>query len=462
MAQATLMGSHSHATLSGITVHVWERGGTYLARGRYQGQPFGETLGEDPLQAAARLRDILTKLDNGTYVRPSDRRHQLVSSNRVARLTLRELVADFLRDKRRSRGRQTAGDYAARLAPVLNFAEKSDSLKRWPLALDIDAEFARALRVFLFQYRSTRNGRPGGNPRPLSLRQIVNVLECLRTMLHWARRPQVRKLPPDWVSPLTADLIGLPPAKDPLRQDKLPLRIRAAVVTTMDGWQLCQLALSLVLPLRPDEAAGLIVSDVNFEKGWLEFGARFQDCNFTKARTAFVLPFPPELLTVLLACVAGRAEGPLLRDRRAFERGVAKAVDSAEHLRRLYEAELSRQPADAVQTEQDRKVVFRRLLRRLGGVSEGALGREFKDLLTSAGVKNEGTSLYSLRHAMTTEMNRAGVPHLELRYLTGHSAADILNAYTTLDPVGAMRRYFDTIRPLLDAITSHAERLGLV
>ena len=37
----------------------------------------------------------------------------------------------------------------------------------------------------------------------------------------------------------------------------------------MDRWQLCQLSLSLVLPLRPDEAAGLLIGDVNFDKGWL-------------------------------------------------------------------------------------------------------------------------------------------------------------------------------------------------
>ena len=42
-----------------------------------------------------------------------------------------------------------------------------------------------ALRPFLIQHRTTRNGRPGSVPRPLSARQIVNVMECLRTMLHW-------------------------------------------------------------------------------------------------------------------------------------------------------------------------------------------------------------------------------------------------------------------------------------
>src|ERR1043165_8045709 len=135
MVRAELMGSHSHLTLSGTYVHVWQRGGKYLARGRYEGCPFGETLGDNPVYAAARLREILTKIDSGSYVRPSDNKKQLMTRRRLARFTLREIAADFISDKRRLRGRQTASDYAARLGPVLDFTEHADNLKRWPLAI---------------------------------------------------------------------------------------------------------------------------------------------------------------------------------------------------------------------------------------------------------------------------------------------------------------------------------------
>ena len=60
MVGTTLMGSHTHTTITGVEVHVWQRGGKYLARGRYQGQPFGETLRGDVLAATARLRQLLT------------------------------------------------------------------------------------------------------------------------------------------------------------------------------------------------------------------------------------------------------------------------------------------------------------------------------------------------------------------------------------------------------------------
>lgn len=462
MVSVALMGSHTHMTLTGVVVHVWQRGGKYLVRGRLDRRPFGETLGDDSVQATARLRQVLTEIENGSYVRASDARKRKVSRRSIPRLTLRELVGEFIAHKRQTRGRQTAGNYSSRLTPVLDFAEKAANLKHWPLAVDIDHEFAGSLRAFLFEFRSTRNGRPGAEPRKLSERQVINILQCLRTALHWARNAAQRKLPADWPMPLTRDLIGKPRDKDPLRRDKVPVTARIALVQCMDLWQMCQLVFSLVLTLRPDEAAGLIISDVNYDEGWLEFGAQFKDANFTKARTAFNVPFPKELLPVLRACVGGRNEGPLLQRRAAFERKRrTRQASSLEELDNLFQAELSRQPRETVQSEQDRKVIFRKLLRRLGGVSEDVMNKEFKHLLRAAGLRN-GSTLYTLRSAVTTSMHAADIPLLELRYLTGHATNDIMNTYTSLDPVSAMHRYFDTIRPLLDAIASRCEQLGLV
>jgi integrase len=229
------------------------------------------------------------------------------------------------------------------LAPVLDFAERAANVKRWPLAIDIDTEFVTSLRAFLFEYRSTRNGRLGGQPRMLSGRQVTNILQCLRTALHWARSAEPRILPADWVVPLTPELVGKLPLKNPVCKDKLPLETRVALVDRMDCWQLCQLIFSVVLPLRPDEAAGLLISDVNFEEGWLEFGARFHDRNFTKARTAFNVPFPEELLPVLRACIGRRTEGPLLRSRAAFKgRQRVEHVATLPELDRLYQSRLLR------------------------------------------------------------------------------------------------------------------------
>ncbi len=460
MVRAELMGSHSHDTLCGVEVHVWMRGGKYLARGSYQRQRFGEDLGSDVTEATARLRELLTEIDHGSYVRPSESRNRPLSKGKVSRLSVRQLVDEFLVEKRRLKGQRTAATYRSRLRPVLDFAEQPAARRRWPLAMDVDRDFVIELRGFLFDYQTTRNGRLGSKPKPMSVRQIKNVLECLRSALGWAQQAEVRKLPADWGNPLKAELIPRNPPKDPLREDPLPLEARIKLVGLMDRWQLCHLALSVVLPLRPEEAAGRLISDVNFDKGWLVVGTRLQGDDFTKGRTSFVLPFPDELRPILAACIAGRAEGPLLRSRKVFEgRTKVRVVGSFEELRRLYQETLDRAPRERVATEQDRKQVFRRLLYELGGVSEDRLAAEFKHLLLKCGL--EGLSLKRLRHSATKAMKDANLPHLEMLYLTSHSTTSILNEYTPVNPVGAMQSYFEAIRPLLTALTQRAGAVGL-
>lgn len=459
MISTELMGGHTHKTLAGTKVHVWKRGPQFMARGSISGKRFGENLGTAEVEATVRLRQILTDVDGGTYVRASEARKRLIATTVSPRMLLRLVVSDFLAEKRKALGEESAGDYKSRLMPVLAFAEQAENAKRWHLAMDIDREFIVQLRAFLFQYSTTRNGRPGGTPRPLGERQIYNVMQCLRTLLAWATKPAVRKLPAGWENPLTGDLLGSRPAKDPLRLDKLPLDARVRLVQSMDRWQLCTLALFTILPMRPDEAAGLLVSDVNFKEGWLEFGERLRDINFTKEGTAFKVPFPPEFASLLRVCIAGRTEGPLLRSRPEFE-AAAPGLSSLEELRQLYQEAQRTAPPDSIQSAHDRKMLFRRLLRDLGGVTEDIMNRDFKKLASALGISN-GVTLYTLRSSVTTAMKNANLSHLDLRYLTSHSTNDILNVYATLNPVGAMRQYFETIEPLLSAIEDRAQQLGL-
>ena len=102
--------------------------------------------------------------------------------------------------------------------------------------------------------------------RPLSPTSVVHALETFRTLLRWSKLLEVALLPADFVVPVTDDLVGIPAEADPLRKNPFPADVRARLIRGADRWQLCHLALSLVLPLRPEEACGLLVTEVDFER----------------------------------------------------------------------------------------------------------------------------------------------------------------------------------------------------
>lgn len=224
----------------------------------------------------------------------------------------------------------------------------------------------------------------------------------------------------------------------------------------MDRWQLCHLAISLVLPLRPGEATGLLIGDVDWERGRLEIGPRLGGTGFTKGRTSFQLPFPAELRPLLEVCAAGRTEEPLLRDRRAFEgRRKVAAVASPEEIGGDLLAAGRRGQAGRCGDRAGPEGGLLNALRELDGVSEDQLGQEFRRAAESAGLG--GVSVGALRNAVTIPMGRCRMAVLELCYLTSHSTTDVSNDYVSLDIDVAMRVYFDAARPLLEAITRRGD-----
>jgi hypothetical protein len=113
MMRDELLGQHTHATEVGVDVHIWRRGPKFLARGRYNGAAFGESLGDNAEDA----------IDNGTYIRASDRPKRQLRRGSPPKLDVRALCDCFLTDKRRTRGAETCRTYRSRLAPLIEFAE---------------------------------------------------------------------------------------------------------------------------------------------------------------------------------------------------------------------------------------------------------------------------------------------------------------------------------------------------
>jgi len=462
MTRAELLGQHTHPTTQSVNVHVWIRDGKYIARGRCDGRAFGETLGDDPSVAAGRLRHLLVEIDNGTYVRSADRPRRQLRRGAPPRLDVRALCDEFLTERRKVVGKRTTQDYQSRLGHLIEFAEQPTIRRNWPTAGDLDRDFAVSFRSFLFERRVSRNGRPSAEVKPMAPGHVFNVLDCSRTLVSWAKNPAINLLPSWAANPFTADLVGQRPAKDPLRAAAFPLAKRIALVGHMDQWQLLHLTWRMVLPLRPEDFAGLLLSDVDFNGLVFSFRSRFGGGDFNKGRQDFSCPFPSELAEMLDYCVGARAAGPLLRQRQVFEgrRQPPLPIGAPEDVTGHLQSALSNAVLGDLQSPQDHKRVIRDCIRQMGGISEDCMSKELKRLFVEAGIVVDQNT-YKLRASVNTELEAAGVSQLVQRYVTGHHANDILNHYVTLDPNQQMRKYFDTLGPLFDAIRTRGDQLSL-
>ena len=187
---------------------------------------------------------------------------------------------------------------------------------------------------------------------------------------------------------------------------------------------------------------------------------RFDGADFSKEKTNLLLPLPEELMPVLNTCAGDRFEGLLLRRRAIWDWSkLAKeyVIDRA-HFKVCLQERLVSQGSQ-VTSANDRKKITRSILRDLGGIDTNQLAKEFKhQIKTSAGIN---TPLYQMRHAVSTDMSRAGIRLLELRYLTGHSVRkEIMDEYVALEPQKEMQKYFNFAAPLLKAIEKRGQELG--
>jgi len=462
MVRAKLLGQHTHRSSNGVDVHIWQRARRYLARGSYEGERFGAGLGDNVEEAAALLRRLIVDIENGTFIRPSKARKRPLKRGLPPLTTVREMCDALLTETRKTRGKQTAGNYRDRLVPLIEFAEAPTARRTWPYADRMDREFALAFRQQLLMRKVTRNGRSASKSKLISPGQVYNILDTCRTLVNWARRPEVHLLPAAYFNPFTEDIVGQRPAKDPLRKAVFPLERRVQLVQHMDLWQLSHLALVLVLPLRPEDFTGLLISEVDLDCYQIACGTRFGGRDFNKGRRSFVSPFPAAVIPLLRVCIGNRTAGPLLQSREIFEgrRKPSTIVHTKADVEDHVEQVLASASPDDIQCENDQKRLVRRVLRELGGLSSDSLYKEFKALFVHSNI-TENTRPYDLRGSISTELDRVRISKPVQLYVTGHASPDIMGEYVCLDPAQEMARYFATLDPLFESMAARAAQLGI-
>lgn len=466
MVWAEIDGKHTHETATGVKVHIWERDGKCIARGRHNGRQFGEALGWDPKEAASALRRLLTQIEDRTYLVPSDPVRKLRDKRKqtsVKRITIDDLSDRYIADVLRKRGNETAKRYKDWLEHVRAYLAQPEVAKKTKLAIDATEEMVLDLKTFLCTRKVPRNGHANSPKQPMSPKGVRDVLETLARVFTFGQKEGL--LPAEFRNPVTPEIIGPKPKVDPIRPIPYPLKDRIAMVRHADKFQLSHVVPRFVLPVRPAELAGLLIPEMDIEDRVLRLRTRFKGRDWTKSKTSFSVPFPCELLPLIVAAVAGRTDGPVFRARRFFDgskKPKTRIADSGD-MDTIVERTLAK-AASSIDGPADTKPIVRKALVRAGGITTDELAREFKKLRRAAGVESSESS-YKLRSSVLTDMTASGVSKIVQEYLAGHALRGTLDEYyivRTLEDIATqMERYWEYARDLLDAIQERAVQLGL-
>lgn len=465
MTRSELFGRHTHPTQNHHKVHIWKRDGKYLARGQFRNRSYGKTLGNTELEAEAELRNVMHRLEIGTFQRSSEESQKSYPIAPPSKITIRDFLNRHLSYIRKKNGKGTTANYQSRLSHVISFWDQPEIRSQYQSVSRIDRQFAEDLRGYLQKKLVSRNGRSMGTKKVISPRHVHNILTTFRAALDWGKDPTVSLLPVDFLNPITDDIVGCLPRKNPLRSPAFSLEQRCELVSLMDSWQLSCFAIPFILPLRPEDYTGLVISDIDFGNSFLKFETRMEGSDFNKGKMEFLVPFPTELTALLKWSICERQAGPVLLTPSVVreKRKPKFTANSNEDLESRFQNVLTKLPKHEPLTSQDRKRLFRTILKEFGGVSTDTVGKEFKKNLIRSGFSSE-SKLYDLRSSVTTELEIAGVSHLVQRYVTGHKTSDILNEYTSFTMPqlhGEMKKHFDRLQPLLEAITCRADELDL-
>ena len=249
----------------------------------------------------------------------------------------------------------------------------------------------------------------------------------------------------DYLMPVTQEILGREVPKDPFRPNPLSEGEKIKIVVAATDCELLVIGLFILLADRADELAGLCIEDLDQSRRHLLFGINNSDKNFTKGHTAFRIPYPQALEGLMGRLIAGRCQGPLIRQVSCQKQREDQSVD----LVAGWQAEAAKTPS-RVQTPNDKKSLFRMVMRKSGGASADYIGKLFAKVAKKAGLR--GIQPGFCRDSATHLMERSGMSHLSLRYLTSHSTSDILNTYTGLDIDAEMGKYYAMVPNLVQAI----------
>jgi integrase len=457
MIKTELLGKHTHHSGNCFDVHIYKRQEKYLARFRLDGEQRSETLGITETESEIRLRRLITELEDGVY--QVGRKKSGLPNKQIPNHTFRTLMEAFLKDVTALQGNSNTKSYYNRLLPILDFIEQGNSNIKFRYIKDLDRPAVLAIKSHLEKRLVPKNGHPNGKPFPATKSNVRLALETLRTMLNWGKSINNRQLPADFVNPVTGEIIPPRKIKDPYRPPAISLELMCKLIANMDAYQLIHLSPLFLIPMRHEDSARALISDVIFTEGTWHFGDHFNGDDQTKEAINYQFPIHPTLTALLKLSIGNRSCGPLFLSRRYWEgrKNFSNDFQSETELRDDYRRSLQ---ISKCLNLSDRKSHYLDWMERQGGLSKGQIARELRKLFEECGIVN--VRPYDLKGTCTHSMVAAGMSQQVMLYLTGHKTNSILNEYAALNILPEAEKYFDKVSPVLKALADKALELNLI
>jgi hypothetical protein len=375
-----------------------------------------------------------------------------------------DLVQQFLADvaKRADAGiidPATLRRYRSALRHYESFCQQNEIRKAFPYAASVNRDFRLSFAAFLSSRRTTANGRPGADARPMKGQAFV--LDAVRAMLQWAGDPERGNLFPDgFRNPFhrSAEERTLP-RNDPLAEPDITLPMALAFVRACDLYQLRLFTPMLLFGLRAAEPCFLFGEYL--DDSWLRVPCNSDLEYLTKSRRSKKFPLIEDLLPFWKVLRPSNVHG-LLYVRRGVLEGREESPWQGASLAELVAEFRARCAAVHSPGLTERQRLRDGLLHEAGGIRYDHVEQEFHTLAQKRQWPAQAT-LKDFRHLFCTTMTTAGLPGPYLRFLMGHAPERAAIAvYTHLPDL--RRHYTDAVRrewpSLLEAVLQRLDTLG--
>jgi integrase len=273
------------------------------------------------------------------------------------------------------------------------------------------------------------NGHPNSPKRPLLDKGIKYILQCCRSLFHFAIKH--RYLSPYADNPFSALDLERIPVENAKQVILFSVEQERNFLEACDAWQLPLFATLVMTGMRPGELTHLLLpDDLDLDAGILHVRNKPELGWQVKTRNEREIPLVPPLVELFKLKLANRKSGVLFQRRRFAEDGTASPqLQTIRQMQTEIAARIASVEAEngRIVSREEKSRIARSVWRDAGLIKTEQVRKEFMRLTSQIGLPNL-TTPKMLRHLFATTLQEGNVDPLIRCELMGHSTASSQNA----------------------------------